>query len=47
MLELMSSTVDAAGVGNEYETPPSVAAAYMLPEEAWNAAGEPVYSDIQ
>ena len=47
MLELMSSTADAAGVGNEYETPPSDAATYILPEEARNVAGEPVYSDIQ
>ena len=49
MLELMSSTGDAAGVGNEYETPSSVATTYMLPftGEVGNAAGEPVYSDIQ
>lgn len=49
MLELMSSTMDAAEVGNEYDTPSSVAATYILPYtgEAKNAAGEPVYSDIQ
>ena len=49
MLELMSSTVDDAAVGNEYDTPSSVAATYMLPftGEAQNDAGEPVYSDVQ
>ena len=44
--ELMSCTVDAAGVGNEYETPSS-AAATALTGEVGNAADEPVYSDIQ
>ena len=46
MLELVSSTVDAAGVGNEYETPSSVAATAFTGETV-NAADEPVYSDIQ
>ena len=44
--ELMSCTVDTAGVGNEYETPSSVAAT-ALTGEVGNAADEPVYSDIQ
>ena len=49
MLELMSSTADGTGVGNEYETPSSVAATYMVPVtgEVGNTAGEPVYSDFQ
>ena len=46
MLELTSSTGDGTRIGNEYETPSSVAATAFTGETV-NAADEPVYSDIQ